>query len=216
MDYAALAQLALQAYQAYNANKTQSPQRLPEDPSMVNLRNKIIGYTENSPTRNMLGDMLKPGIERAGNSSFQLPKGYGGYNPTAGMDQAPKYDLSKIFGSLATSDNPNPQSVGQGPTGTPPPPPPENFNASKGSTRRRLGVATKGLIGGLGSPLGMLSGSLGALKQRGTDKAKEQASHDAYDAWVKQYGSSFGGTPPKSMDEYKAWYQKTYGRPYQG
>lgn len=218
VNYAALAQMALQAYQAYNQSKTQSPQRLPEDPSMVALRNKIIGYTQNSPTRNMLGDMLKPAIERSGNSTFQLPQGYGGYNPTSGMNGAPQYDLSKIFGSLATSDNPNPQSLGQQPN-APPPPPDITVPTGKKRTNNVAKGALGGLVGGgltgggVGGVVGAITGALGGRKKN--EDAWKQG-HQAYNDWLKQYGSAFGGTPPKNMDEYKAWYQKTYGRPFQG
>lgn len=101
-------QLALQAYQTYMATRDPKLKQVPEDPGMVALRQQLLKYIQNSPTRNMLGQMIQGHMSGTSNKPYQLPPGANGYNPYPGGQPTPQYDLSKIFPNLATADNPTP------------------------------------------------------------------------------------------------------------
>jgi hypothetical protein len=89
---------ALKTYGAYKSSQPGKFQQIPEDPSQVAARARMLGFIDNSPTRDMLSGLIKQRLGSA--TGFQLPPGMNGYNPNpdGGGSAAPKYDLSKIFG----------------------------------------------------------------------------------------------------------------------
>lgn len=106
-----------------------------------------------------------------------------------------------------------------------PPPPPDIYDTDYGD---RVGQLTRGAIGGAaqGSGGGWAGAYLGAIggifDSRDKYKKREKDSRKAYDNWMNSFGDKFTdamGNPvpaPKNMKEYKAWYEKKYGRPYDG
>lgn len=98
---------ALKLYQARQNSKPGEFQKAPEDPGQTALRAQLMGYMQNSPTRNMLGDILQPRMRAAAENPYKLPQGVNGYNPYPNGGPAPKYDLEAIFKNMNSSANPN-------------------------------------------------------------------------------------------------------------
>lgn len=90
-------QTALGVYGAYRSSQPGRFQQIPEDPSQTAARQKLLGFVDNSPTRDMLGNLISQRLGAA--HGFQLPPGANGYNPTP-AGNAGGYDLSKILPTL--------------------------------------------------------------------------------------------------------------------
>lgn len=98
---------ALSLYGAYRGSQPGRFQQIPEDPTQTAARAKLLGYVDNSPTRDMLGNLI---AQRLGSAhGFQLPPGANGYNPSPGGG-APAYDLSKILPTLMGNAKPTMQA----------------------------------------------------------------------------------------------------------
>jgi hypothetical protein len=221
--YADWAKLALEAYAAYNASKPGEFKQAPESPQMIALRQKMLGYIDNSPTRNMLGGILAPKLEASAQDNFQLPQGANGYNPN-NTGPKPQYDMKAIFGSIASPSNPYP-GVPAGATDPSIPPPPPEVNTQgfdrtrkKNVLKKALGGLAGGFIGGGGGATGAVTGLWGEYQGGKAANDEAQAKWDAaykpFNDWKTQWGSAFGDHIPQNMAEYQQWYQQKYGRPY--
>ncbi len=136
-------QAALQAYATYKATQPVQLKQVPEDPGMVALRNQIIGYTKDSPTRDLIAGMLGPAIQRSSTDSFHLPQGANGYNPYPNGGAANNYDMSKILTALGMNSKPALTSQQSGGVGVSP------ESGSSQGTRRNLDFVNDS-IGGPG------------------------------------------------------------------
>lgn len=96
-------------YGKYRNSKPGKYQQVPESPELAAIRRKILGYIDNSPTRDMLGTMLGNMVERNAANPFRLPTSPT-YDPNGA---APKYDLSRILPTLYGSkpDGPGGQTA---------------------------------------------------------------------------------------------------------
>lgn len=96
---------AMQLYDAYNKSKDPKFKQIPEDPTLTALRAKVLGYIDNSPTRNAFGSMLGSQMQNMG-KGFTNPAGKNGFTPYSSPPV--KYDLSKILPNIygATGANP--------------------------------------------------------------------------------------------------------------
>lgn len=114
-------QSALALYGAYKGSQPGKFQQIPEDPSQTAARQKLLGYVDKSPTRDLLGNLIGQRLGAA--HPFELPKSPTGYNPFP-SGNAPSYDLSAILPMLAphagatsapasTGTSPVADSVGQ-------------------------------------------------------------------------------------------------------
>lgn len=111
---------ALALYKAYSSSQPGKFQQIPEDPSQTAARQKLLGFVDNSPTRDLLGNLIGQRLGAA--HPFELPKSPTGYNPFP-SGGAPSYDLSAILPMLAphagaaapvsTGASPVADSVGQ-------------------------------------------------------------------------------------------------------
>ena len=120
MDWTDYAQIATQLYDAYNKSKDPKFKQLPEDPSLTMLRSKLLGFIDNSPTRNAFGSMLGSQMQNAG-KGFSMPEGYNGFKPyTSGPVN---YDMSKILPNIFGATGTNP-TTGTGTPGAVKPPAP--------------------------------------------------------------------------------------------
>lgn len=90
-------QSALAVYGAYRSSQPGTFQRVPEDPSQTAARQRLLGFVDNSPTRDLLGNLIGQRLGAA--QPFQLPKSPTGYNPNP-SGGAPAYDLSAILPAL--------------------------------------------------------------------------------------------------------------------
>lgn len=137
---------------AYGATRNKSFHIAPESPETAAIRQRILGFVDNSPTRNMLGQMLGDYMKSDQNSPYQPPPPTYGYNPFPKGDSTPTFDLSKLLpmlqgGSTASPQPTTPQPGGLGTGGSPatqpggqsgipnaPPDMPANLSAADQST----------------------------------------------------------------------------------
>lgn len=105
--------LALQLYGAHQASKPGQFVQVPQSPEQKAANQRVLGFIDNSPTRNMLGGMLSQRLNQ--NEDYHLPTyGQANYQPFSGHTK--NYDLSKIFGSAGPP--PPTDTTPPGPTGT--------------------------------------------------------------------------------------------------
>lgn len=114
MSYSDWFKIILAAYGVYKDTQGTKLKQVPEDPGLIALRAKMLGYVDNSPTRNLLAEMLKPMLARSSNQPYQLPQGVNGYNPYPNGNAQPQYDLTKIFGLMDGMNKPQASTVGGG------------------------------------------------------------------------------------------------------
>jgi hypothetical protein len=99
-------------YSAYLASQKHPLQQVPFTPAQLAIQNAELGFINNSPTRNFLGNMLGQNLAAHNNEQFHLPPGANGYVPLTGQSDAPKYDLSTLMKLLGASTTNNTQPAG--------------------------------------------------------------------------------------------------------
>ena len=117
LSAADIAKYGLGGIQAYLALKKHPLQQLPFTPEQTAIQKAELGFINNSPTRNLLGNMLGSSLAAHNNEQVHLPPGMNGYQPMTGQSNGPRYDMPKLLGLLGSSMSNNAPPPGS----TPPP-----------------------------------------------------------------------------------------------
>lgn len=112
MDWGSIIAAAIAAYSAKNQSPGKFTQ-VPEDPSLTAIRKKVLGFVDNSPTRDFMGGLIAPRLANA--QGWNAPPDKYGYGINS--VPAPKYDLSKLIPSITPPTTP-PQGSKPGIDGT--------------------------------------------------------------------------------------------------